>query len=182
MECPLCQGLVVFNGVEYVCSQCGTALGVEHVPPVEKAVKAAREKPKNEREWRRHMQLARASVTTAIKAPALKRVQWTPPSKRVEQWIWTLCYRLDIPAVECVRAVEAFRRIPRTAWQGSYPVNVAGAVLHLVFFMPVRHIQRIERSANEQSIRRLAKRLSKYLENNNYAETKSVVEAVLGEK
>jgi len=34
MECPLCRGLVVFNGVEYVCSQCGTVLGVEHVPPV----------------------------------------------------------------------------------------------------------------------------------------------------
>ena len=181
MECPLCRGLVVFNGVEYVCSQCGTVLGVEHVPPVEKAVKAAREKPKNEREWRRHMALRKAVVTTAIKAPALKRVQWTPPSKRVEQWIWTLCYRLDIPAVECIKAVEAFRRIPRTAWQGSYPVNVAGAMLNLVFMVPALHIERVEPRACNTSINRLARRLAKYVKS-AYAEIKSVVEAVLGEK
>ncbi|MEM1519594.1 MAG: hypothetical protein QXK71_06680 [Pyrobaculum sp.] len=37
MECPLCQGLVVFNGVEYVCSQCATVLGVEFAKYVKSA-------------------------------------------------------------------------------------------------------------------------------------------------
>ena len=181
MECPLCQGLVVFNGVEYVCSQCGTVLGVEYVAP-QKAVKATRDKPRNEREWRRRLKLSKAAVTTAIKAPTPKRAQWTPPSRRVEKWIWTLCYRLDIPAVECIKAVEAFRQTPRILWQGSYPVNVAGAVLHAVFLVPARHIQRIETSANEHSIRRLARKMAKYVREDRYAEAKSVVEAVLGEK
>lgn len=59
---------------------------------------------------------------------------------------------------------------------------MAGAVLHAVFLVLARHIERVEPSANEQSIRRLARKLSKYMERSTYAETKNVVEAVLGEK
>lgn len=113
MECPLCKGLVVFNGVEYVCSQCGVVHGVEHVMPPIKPVKVAREKPSGEREWRRYLALRKAAITTAIKAPLRVERQWIPPSKRVERWIWALCFKLDIPPIQCVKAVEAFRQTPR---------------------------------------------------------------------
>ncbi|RFA96189.1 hypothetical protein [Pyrobaculum aerophilum] len=118
MECPQCGGVAVYNGVEYVCGQCGLVLGVEYVALFQKAVKVVKRKAEGEREWRRHLALRKAAITTAIKVPTQMRVQWTPPSKRVERWIWTLCYRLDIPPIQCAKAAEAFRKVPRVVWQG----------------------------------------------------------------
>ena len=40
---------------------------------------------------------------------------------------------------------------------------MAGAVINAVFLLPARRIQRIETSAKEQSVRRLARKITMYI-------------------
>jgi len=138
--------VVVANG-QYVCSSCGTVLGVVYyVPNV-----AAELRRRAEERPRRSEQPKREKRTLHF-------------SDVIESLIGTFAIRLarEPREAEALRreALRLFRSLPRTAWQGKSPRTVAAAVLYMVSGRTVGEVERatgVAKSAISTAVKALAR-------------------------
>jgi len=139
--------VVVVTDGQYVCSSCGTVLGVVYVVP---------------------------QVATELHSRVEQRPHRKEPLKRekrplrlsdaIEFWIGAYATLLarEPREAEALRreALRLFRSLPRTAWQGRRPRVVAAAVLYLVSgrtIGEVRHATGVAKSAISTAARALAR-------------------------
>ena len=84
---------------------------------------------------------------------------WWAPSQHTVDTIFVMCSRLDIPPKECQKAVEYYRK-NRRLFQGSKPMNVAAAALHLALGVPKDALYKlgVKRESLKVTLNKLAKR------------------------
>jgi len=147
-RCWFCgsERVVVADG-QYVCSNCGTVLGVVYVAPRVAAElrRRAEEGPRRQEPPRREKRPLRFSDV-------------------IESLIGTFATRLarEPREAEALRreALRLFRSLPRTAWQGKSPRTVAAAVLYMVSGRTVGEVERatgVAKSAISTAARALAR-------------------------
>jgi len=129
---------VVESDGQYVCSNCGTVLGVVYY------------------ELYHHFE-------RALRVQSRQETRSLRISDIVERWIDIYSARLARGPDEAValrrEAVSLFRSLPRVVWQGKSPRTVAAAVLYLVSGRTIGEIERVtgvSKSAISTAVRALA--------------------------
>jgi len=147
-RCEFCgsTAVVVADG-QYVCSDCGTVLGVVYVAP-QVAVELH----------------SRVEQRPRRKEPPKREKKPLRLSDAIEFWIGAYATLLarEPREAEALRreALRFFRSLPRTAWQGKLPRTVAAAVLYLVSGRTIGEVRRatgVAKSAISTAARALAR-------------------------
>lgn len=145
LRCPYCGSVRVYRADgEYVCADCATVVDSVYVSPAPENDKSLMRRiyaisDKNKKfllgadgRYMRYARLATLLVRYGYRHDREEEPEERKllPSQRVINWISALCYQLNIPKIECVKAVEVYRKY-RLKLQGIYPKNVAACCIFM---------------------------------------------------
>jgi len=115
MKCTYCNSdkVILVDG-EYVCTECGTVVGYEALPPIITKVKP----------------IKKIKQMLIILEKEKKEIIKTKYSNVVKYYIVKICRELKSPELER-EAIKLFSTIDKRAWQGKSPRVVAASLVYL---------------------------------------------------
>lgn len=188
LRCPHCGSARVYHtDGEYVCVDCATVVDSVYAPPppesekvLERRILTVSDKNKKfllgaDGRYMRYARLAALLVRYGYRHDDRKKEpeeRKLLPSQRVINWISALCYQLNIPKIECIKAVEVYRKY-RLKLQSINPKNAAACCIFMAGLASEEQLAQagVSKSSLQYAKRRLQKerRQSKEREQPNLA-------------
>ncbi|MEM4819199.1 MAG: hypothetical protein QXQ91_02675 [Nanopusillaceae archaeon] len=182
LRCPHCDSVRVYRADgEYVCADCATVVDSVYAPPPPESEKALERRirtvfDKNKKfllgadgRYMRYARLVALLVRYGYRhydreeEPEERKLL---PSQRVINWISVLCYQLNIPKVECVKAVEVYRKY-RLKLQSIYPKNAAACCIFMAGLASEEQL--VQAGVSKASLQYAKRLLQKEREQSNLA-------------